>query len=177
MDGKLYGILAEFDAVDPVMGAARAVRDAGYKRWDVYTPFPVHGMNEAMGMRDSRLPWIVLGGGIFGCLGGVLMQWWMNAVDYPYWISGKPLWSLPANIPVAFETTVLCAALAAVFGMLFLNDLPRMYHPTARSLAFRRVTDDRFFVCIESDDPKFDRERTAALLLSTRPISMEWLEE
>jgi hypothetical protein len=175
--GKLYGILAEFDAVDPFLAAARRVRDAGYSRWDTYSPFPVHGMNDAMGMRDTRLPWIVLGGGFAGCSGGLLMQWWMNAVDYPFWISGKPLFSLPANIPVAFETTILLSALAAVGGLFFLCDLPKFWHPTAKSLAFRRVTDDRFFICIEACDPEFTRTGTEELVRALGPVSYEWLED
>jgi hypothetical protein len=174
---KLYGILAEFDAVDPFLSAAREVRDAGYTRWDTYSPFPVHGMNDAMGMRDTHLPWIVLGGGLAGCLGGMLMQWWMNAVDYKYIISGKPLWSIPANIPVAFETTILLSALATIGGLFFLCDLPKFWHPTAKSRAFRRVTDDRFFLCIEACDQQFGREKTEALIRSLKPISYEWLED
>lgn len=174
---KLYGILVEFEAVDPFLAAARRVRDAGYRRWDTFSPFPVHGMNDAMGMSDTHLPWIVLGGGFAGCFGGLLMQWWMNAVDYPFWISGKPLFSLPANIPVAFETTILLSALAAVGGLLFLSDLPKFWHPTAKSAAFRRVTDDRFFICIEASDQVFTRKGTEEFVRSLRPVSYEWLED
>ena len=175
--GKLYGILAEFDAVDPFLGAARKVRDAGYSRWDTFSPFPVHGMNDAMGMRDTPLPWIVLAGGFAGCFGGLLMQWWMNTIDYPYWISGKPLFSLPANIPVAFETTILLSALATIAGLFLLCDLPKFWHPVDKSRAFRRVTDDRFFLCIEACDPEFTRRGTEALVRSLGPVSYEWLED
>ena len=172
-----YGLLAEFDSVDSLVRAARNVRDAGFKRWDTFSPFPVHGMIEAMGLKDSRLPWIVLAGGLAGCFGGLLLQWWTNAVDYPFLISGKPFFSLPANIPVAFETTILLSALAAVGGMFFLNDLPRFYHPTFKSDRFRRVTDDRFFLCIEAADPLFRQEETEAMLRSLGATAVERLEE
>jgi hypothetical protein len=175
--GELYGVLAEFDNVDDLVRAAREVRDAGYRRWDTYSPFPVHGMIEAMGLKDSFLPWIVLAGGVAGCLGGLALQWWTNAIDYPYLISGKPLFSLPANIPVAFETTILLSALAAVGGMFFLNDLPRLYHPVFKSERFRRVTDDGFFLCIEATDPIFQLEETERFLRGLGAESLERLEE
>jgi len=172
-----YGLLAEYRDVDSLVRAARQVRDEGYRRWDTFSPFPVHGMIEAMGLKDSRLPWIVLAGGLAGCFGGLLLQWWTNAIDYPFLISGKPFFSLPANIPVAFETTILLAALAAVGGMFFLNDLPRFYHPTFRSERFRRVTDDGFFLCIEAADPLFRLEETEAFLRSLGATGVERLEE
>ena len=115
-----WGVLAEFEAADELVAAAEAVRDAGFTRWDTYSPFPVHGIDRAMGLRDTGLPWLVLGGGAAGALGGLLMQWWMNAQDYQFMISGKPLFSLPANIPVIFELTILLSAFAAFFGMLTL---------------------------------------------------------
>lgn len=173
--GKLYGILAEFDAVDPFLGAARKVRDAGYSRWDTFSPFPVHGMNDAMGMRDTPLPWIVLAGGFAGCFGGLLMQWWMNTVDYPYWISGKPLFSLPANIPVAFEVTILFSALTAFGAMFIFNGLPQFYHPVFKNARFRKVTDDRFFIAIETSDPRFDESKTTKLLQSIGSVRVERL--
>ncbi len=172
----LYGLLAEFDTVDKLMHAARAVRDAGYRRWDTYSPFPVHGIEGAMGLRDTRLPWLVLAGGLAGCGGGLLMQWWMNAKNYPFVIAGKPLFSLPANIPVAFELTILLASISAVAGIFILNDLPRYYHPTFRSERFRRVTTDRFFVCVEAADPKFDVAGTEKLLRSLGATQVERLE-
>src|SRR3954471_21028411 len=114
---ELVGVLGEFDNVDKVVRAAQMVRRAGFTRWDVHTPFPVHGIDYAMGIKPTILPWLVLGGGLFGLVGGLVLEWWTNAIDYKYMISGKPIWSLPANIPVAFETTVLIASLTAVFGM------------------------------------------------------------
>jgi hypothetical protein len=174
---ELAGYLAEFVDVDSVMSAAEVVRDAGYTRWDVHSPFPVHGMDEAMGIRTTILPWLVLGGGLAGLGGALLMQWWMNAYDYGYMVSGKPLFSLPAFIPIMFEATVLIASLTAVFGMLFLNKLPMLYNPLFKSDRFRRVTNDRFFVVIDATDPKFDEIETENLLRSTNPVAIEQVED
>jgi len=157
-------LLAEFETPGDLMAAANLVRDAGYTRWDCFTPFPVHGLDGAMGIRDTKLPWVVLVGGIAGTVTALVLQWWTNAVDYPYLISGKPLWSLPANIPVTFELMVLFSALTAVASMLIFNNLPQFYHPVFRSRRFRRVTSDRFFIAIETDDPKFDETATSELL-------------
>lgn len=161
---ELYGIMAEFDDVTAVVEAARKIRDAGFTKWDVHSPFPIHGIDKAMGAKPTILPWLVLCGGITGLFAGLLLSWWTNAVSYPYLISGKPQWSFAANVPVIFETTVLFSALTAVFGMLFLNKLPRLYHPLFKHRKFLRVTSDRFFLVIESIDPKFHREKTKALL-------------
>ena len=120
-NGELYGVMAEFDDVTTLCNAADKVRDAGYTKWDCHTPFPVHGLDDLMGIKFTKLPWVVLIMGLTGCSLAVLMQWWMNAVDYPYDISGKPQWSLPANIPVIFEMTVLFSAFTAFFGMWIAN--------------------------------------------------------
>jgi hypothetical protein len=172
-----FGLLAEFESPGQLLEAARGVRDAGYKRWDCHSPFPVHGLDRAMGLGDSRLPWLVLGGGMAGLAAAMLMQWWMNAVDYPFWISGKPFFSVPANIPVAFELTVLFASISAFAGMFVFNNLPKFYHPALRSRRFRRATTDRFFIIIESADPMFDERRTEQLLRSLGPARVEPLEE
>jgi hypothetical protein len=169
----LAGFLAEFETVNDVIDAARKCRDAGFTKWDVHTPFPVHGMDEAMGIKPTILPWLVLCGGLFGLTGGLVMQWWMNAVDYQYLISGKPMWSLPANVPVIFECTVLCSAFTAVFGMFMLNKLPCLYNPLFKSERFKRATDDRFFVVIDSADPKFDEVGTPRFLQSLKPVAVE----
>jgi hypothetical protein len=174
---KHFGLLAEFETPGALLHAAEAVRDAGYKRWDCYSPFPVHGLDRAMGLRDTRLPWVVLGGGISGAGLALLMQWWMNAKNYPYLISGKPFFSLPANIPITFEVTVLLASLTAATAMFLFNGLPRFYHPTFNSRRFKRVTNDRFFIAIESADPNFDGARTEALLKSLGSTQVEWLDE
>ncbi len=173
----MYGLLAEFETPAELLHAAEAVREHGYTKWDCYSPFPVHGLDGAMGLRDTRLPWVVLLGGLTGCGTAILMQWWMNAVDYPLIISGKPLFSLPANIPVAFELTVLFSALAAFVSMFVFNGLPQFFHPTFRSERFRQVTNDRFFISIEAADPRFDVEKTEALLRSVGGKHVEWLED
>lgn len=173
---ELFGLLAEFDSPAALTRAANAVRESGYTRWDCYSPFPIHGLDSSMGLRDTRLPWVVLGGGLTGFTVAMLMQWWMNAVDYPLIISGKPLFSLPANIPVAFELTVLFAALSAFVSMFLFNGLPRFYHPVFRSERFRQATNNRFFISIEARDPKFDVERTEALLRRAGSEHVEWLE-
>lgn len=174
---KLVAILAEFDSVDSVLAAAEKVRDAGYKKWDVHTPFPVHGIDDAMGIKPTILPWLVLGGGITGCIGGLVLAWYTNAFEYPFLTSGKPQFSLPANIPVVFETTVLLAAFGAVFGMLGLNRLPWHYNPLFRKKGFARVTNDRFVVVIEATDPLFDQTRTGELLGSLGAICVQEVED
>ena len=166
-EGRLYGYLSEYDNVDQLLAAARTVRDAGYASWDAHTPFVVHGLDAAMGVRPTKLPYLVFGCGLTGAAGGILLQWFTNAFDYPFMISGKPIFSLPANIPVAFETTILCAAIGALVGMLAFNGLPQLYHPLHTSRTFKRATNDRFFISIEANDPLFDREKTRELLEST----------
>ena len=165
---KLWGLLAEFASPQDLVRAAARVRDAGYTKWDAHTPFPVHGLDDAMGIRTTRLPFLVFGAGIVGAVSGLLMQWWMNAVDYPLIISGKPFNSLPADIPVTFELTVLLASLTAFIGMLALNALPRFNHPLFANSAFRRATTDAFFLAIEAKDPRFDLGKTEQLLMAER---------
>ncbi len=172
-DTGVFGLLAEFQTVPQLMAAAEKVRDAGYIHWDSHTPFPVHGLSDAMGLKPTRLPYVVLAGGLIGGAVGLLMQWWMNAIDYPLVISGKPLFSIPANIPVMFELTVLCAAIGAFLGMLVMNGLPALYHPLLTNDRFRRATADRFFISIEADDPKFDAEGTAGFLRSLGSSAVE----
>jgi len=174
---ELYGLLAEYETVDAVVDAAAAVRGAGFTRWDVHSPFPIHGIDPVMGIRPTVLPWLVLGGGLFGLFGGMWLQWYCNAYDYPILISGKPFWSLPANIPVIFECTVLCASIVAVFGMLGLNRLPMLYNPLFKSDRFRRVTDDRFFISIDASDARFDEQQTGDLLRQNGAVSVERVED
>ena len=174
---RIHGLLAEFENPGRLIEASRKVRDAGYRNWDTYSPFPVHGIESAMGLRDSRLPWITFFAGATGLGVAILMQWWMNAIDYPIVISGKPLFSLPANIPVAFELTVLFASLATFLGMLGLNKLPQFYHPVFKSERFRRVTTDAFFIAVEAIDPRFDLEETEEFLGSLGPVRVERLED
>lgn len=178
----LYALLAEFDNVDDLLTAADGVRKNGFTRWDVHTPFPVHGMDDVMHVRPTRLPLIAFALGLMGTLGGLLLVWWTNATSFavPYAlrgylfpIGGKPFFSLPANIPVIFETTVLLAAFGTVFGMFLLNRLPMLYNPLFKSERFRRASQDRFFIAIQADDPRFDTERTADMLLGFKATAVE----
>lgn len=184
---EVFGLMAEFETPAQIMHAAEAVHDAGYKAWDCHTPFPVHGLDKAMGVKPTILPVLVFACGSVGLALGFLLQWFTNASSlevwffgivrgYEYLISGKPMVSLPAWIPVMFELTILLSALATVGLMLVLNGLPRLSHPLFKSVRFARVTDDRFFVVIEARDPKFDPSATQALLESLNPSSIEVLE-
>jgi hypothetical protein len=173
----LYGYLVSFDKVDELLTGAATVRDAGYTRWDAHTPFVIHGLDAAMGIKKTVLPYIVFLAGLTGTAAGILLQWWTNAVDYPFLISGKPLFSLPANIPIAFETTILFAAISALVGMLALNGLPRLSHPLFANRSFKRVTDDRFFISIEARDPLFDAAKTRELLESISHQPVEEIED
>ena len=159
-----YGLLAEFDSASAVYRACEKVRDAGYRDWDSYTPFPVHGLDRAMGLPSSRIPWIALCTGLTGAAIGFGLQTWVHAVTYPLVISGKPYFAWPTYIPITFELGVLLTALGALFGMLAINQLPRLHHPLFSSERFERVTDDKFFIAIEATDPSYDEEATAALL-------------
>ena len=160
----IYGVIAEFENPSDVVAAARRAYEEGYRRMDAYSPYPIEALSEAIGFHKSRLPLIVLIGGIVGGLGGYLMQFYMNAYDYALNVGGKPLHSWPAFIPITFETTVLGASLAAIFGMLALNGLPEPYHPVFNTPNFALATRDRFFLLIEARDPKFDREGTTEFL-------------
>lgn len=171
------GLLVEFDDVQRWLDAARRVREAGYTRFDAMSPCPVHGIDKAMGVRATRLPWIVLGCGLAGATTGFLLQWWTNAVNYPFIIGGKPFLSLPSDIPIMFELTILFAAFGAVLGMLGLNRLPELYHPAFRSERFRRVTSDRYFILIDATDPRYDEAQTRALADSLGGTGVEALED
>ncbi len=174
---RTYGLLAEYESPKALIEASKKVRDAGFKNWDTYTPFPVHGIDPAMGIRPTRLPWIIL---CCGAIGGVLalwLQWYTNAFNYAWIVSGKPFWSIPANIPVIFELTVLLSAFGALGGMLFLNRLPHPSSPLDLNERFARSTDDRFFVVIEASDPRYDGGNTRELLESTGPTAVEVLPD
>ena len=165
----IYGLLAEFADVHELVQAARATREAGYRRFDAYTPFPVEELSEAMELHDHRLPMLVLGGGIAGAIAGYALQYWTSVIEYPINVGGRAAHSWPAFIPPTFETTVLFAAIAAVLGMLALNGLPMPYHPVFNVPRFALSSRDRFFLCIEARDPIFDRAATRRFLEEHRP--------
>jgi len=163
-ESTLYGLAAEFDNPEDIVIAAHKAYDEGYRRMDAYTPFPVHGLVEAIGFRDNKVPWIIFWGGLIGALGGYALQYWVSAVEYPLNVGGRPLNAWVNFIPVTFECTILLAALTAVFGTLALNGLPKPYHPIFNAEGFERASQDRFFLCVEAADPAFDREGTAEFL-------------
>jgi len=172
-DKTLYGILAEFKNPKELMDAARLVKDSGYRHFDTFSPFPIHGIDRAMNLNKSKLGWIVAGHGMLGLTGGFAMIYYMMVIDYPLNISGKSLFNFPAWVPVLFELTVLLAAFGAVFGMFYLNGLPRFNHPLFNSENFKKATDDGFFVCIESEDPQFEPEKVQKLLADAGATNIE----
>lgn len=185
---RLYGYLAQYETPHDVLHAAEVVRDAGFSRWDCLTPFPVHGLDHAMGIRKTILPWLVLGAGLTGATVACLLQWYVNSPHtetaatyvlsgYPLIISGKPYWSLPPNIPVMFELTVLFASLTAFFGVWGLSRLPRYHHPVFNVARFRQVSDDKFFILIECSDPKFHIHASRELLETTHPAAIEEVKD
>jgi hypothetical protein len=156
--------MAEFDNPNALVAAAHRAREVGYRRMDGYSPYPIEELHEALDFHDSRLPMIVLIGGVLGCLGGYSLQYWISAMAYPIDVGGRPLHSWPAFIPVTFECTILAAALSAVLGMLALNGLPMPFHPVFNVARFAFASRDRFFLCIEARDAKFDLEGTRQFL-------------
>ncbi len=176
-EAPLHGLLAEYETPHALIQASKQVRDAGFKQWDTYTPFPVHGIDGAMGIKPTVLPWIVFGAGLTGLTTGILLQWWTNAYDYSFLVSGKPFWSIPANVPIMFELTVLFSALTTLTAMLVLNGLPHPSHPLDLNRRFAKVTDDRFFLLIQASDPKFDEDETRKLLEGTDPSALDDLAE
>ncbi len=169
----VHGLLAEYDTPPQILHAAKQIRAAGITKWDTYTPFAVHGIDDAMGIKMTILPWFTLGAGLTGLASAILLQWWTNAHDYAWIISGKPFWSIPANVPIMFELTVLLSAITTLVGMLILNNLPEPSHPLDQVRRFARVTDDKFFLLIRASDPKFDDVETRALLATTHPVAVE----
>lgn len=170
---NLHGVVAEYESSDALVSAARAVRLAGYRRVEAYSPFYVEGLSEALEIRPTRLAWLVLAGGIFGMVIGYALQYWVSAVAYPLNVGGRPWVSWPMFVPVTFEVTILCAALAAVLGMLGLNGLPRPHHPLFNCDHFARASRDRFFLCIETADPRFQLSEVKEFLQSTGAASVE----
>ena len=163
---RLYGVMAQFDSPSTLVAAAREAYEAGYRQINGYSPFPIEELSDAIGFKHTALPLIVLAGGIIGAIAGFFMQYWMEVIDYPINVGGRPFNSWPAFIPITFECTVLCAAFAAVLGMLALNKLPQPYHPVFNAPNFALATRDSFFLVIESKDPKFDRDEAMQFLKS-----------
>ncbi len=159
-----YAMIAEFADTTDLYHAAEKTRDAGYSRWDVYSPFPIHGMDAAMGLTKSPLAWLVFFGGLTGALTGLGLQWWTSVVDYQLIVQGKPFFSLPAFFPIIFELTILLSAFTTVFGLMLLCRLPQFNHKIFAWDGFKRVTDDAFFLAIESSDPKFSDNETRKFL-------------
>jgi len=174
---KPYGVLAEFTTPAGIMHAAETIRDAGFTRWDVFTPFPVHGMDKAMGLKNSKVGWFAFLGGVAGYTTGMLMIWYLNAVDYPIVIGGKPMFSPFSAFPPSYELTILFGAFGSLGGMLFLNRLPRLHHPLLKNRRFGQVTHDKYFLVIECDDPKYSEPETARLLKEIGCNHIEVVEE
>jgi hypothetical protein len=169
--------MAEFEMPDDVVAAARRTYEQGYRKIDAYSPYPIEELSEAVGFHRTRLPILVFICGVLGGLAGYMMQYYLNAVDYPINVGGRPLNSWPAFIPITFELTVLLAAFGTVFGMILMNGLPQPYHPVFNVPSFALASRDRFFLVIETADPKFDREATRQFLESLNPREVSDVQE
>lgn len=173
-----YGLLAVFDTPADAMHAAEQVRDAGYSKWDVHTPFPVHGMDAAMGLPNSKVGWFTFCGGVTGYTTGMTMIWWMNAYDYKIVIGGKPMFSPFFSFPVSYELTILLASFGSLIGMALLNRLPRLHHPLLKNRRFcQGASHDKFILVIETADPKFNDQETRKLLASAGGKHIELVED
>jgi hypothetical protein len=165
----LYGLMAEFETAGELVAAARRTREAGFRKFDAYTPFPIHELDDAMDLHDNRVSLFTLIGGLIGCAGGFGLASWVQGVALPLNIGGRPLISAPMYIPITFECTVLIGGLTAAISMILLNGLPSPYHPVFNVERFANASRSKFFLCIESDDPKFDRDLTVGFLESLGP--------
>jgi hypothetical protein len=173
---KLYGLLAEFDSATAIVDAARRTRQAGFTKIDTFTPFPIHELDAALKLPRTKLPWLVLGGGIAGMAAGFALQYWASVIQYPLNIGGRPLASWPAFIVPSYELTILFAALTAVIGMIALNGLPMPYHPVFNVPQFSSASADRFFLSIETRDPRFDLAATRSFLEGLHPLGVTEIE-
>lgn len=174
---QVYGLLAEFPDPGALLHAAEAVREDGYRHFDTHSPFPIHGMDDAMGLGNSKVGYFAFLGGVTGFVTAYVLQWWTGAVDYPLNISGKPFFAVEPSVPIMFELTVLFAAFGAVAGMLALNGLPRPYNPLFYSERFKGASDDRFFLHIAASDDQFDAEETARMLRSIGAFHIELVQD
>jgi len=177
MNTKIHGLMAEFDQPEPLLDAAHRALAAGYRNMDAYSPMPVEGLAEAIGFRTSIVQRIVFAAGFLGATGGFTLCWWMTVVAYPHNVAGRPLNSWPAYIPITFECMVLVACVTAVVGMLALNGLPQPYHPVFNVARFEHASRDKFFLCIEASDPKFDIDGTRAFLVQLDPQGVMEVEK
>jgi hypothetical protein len=166
---NIYGLMAEFATGEEILAAVKSAYERGYRKMDAFTPFPVEGVAEALGRKGTAVPLLVFCAGLGGGAGGYFLQWYAMAVSYPLNIGGRPLNSWPAYIPITFELTILSAAFAAIIGMLALNRLPEPYHPVFNVPQFERASTDKFFLCIEASDPKFDLQQTHRFLEKLKP--------
>jgi hypothetical protein len=173
---KFYGLVAEFTDDRDLVKAGRAAREFGSTHLDAFSPFPVHGIDEAIGIPRSKLGWFVTVAAIAGCLSAVLLIWWTGAIDYPVSVGGKPLFAFPPSIPIMFELTILFSAFATVLGMFHLNRLPTYYRPIFNFSRYERVTDDHFLLAIEASDPLFDPDQSAMLMKSLGATMTELVE-
>lgn len=174
---NIYGVLAEFKNPKELVDAASTVEKSGYNKYDTYAPFPIHGMEKAMGLKESPLGWIVLGGALVGLIGAITLMVWVMAYEYPMNISGKPFINIPVYVPIAFELTVLLSAFAATFGMFALNKLPRLHNPLFSVERFKKASDDGFFICIEAGDDLFSEEKVASLFNDAGATHIETVYE
>jgi len=166
----LYGVMAEFEDPTSLVEAARRTYNEGYRRFEAYSPYPIHEVFDAMHIRDKRVSLVVLLGGLTGMFAGIGLQAWVSAIAYPLNIAGRPYLSWPMFVPVTFETTILCACLVAFFGVLLANGLPRLAHPIFDAPDFELASRNRFFLVLRTDDPAFDTARASALLDATNPL-------
>jgi Protein of unknown function (DUF3341) len=174
---KTYGLLAEFDSATAIVDAARRARAAGFTKVEAYTPFPIHELDDALALPRTKLPWLVLAGGIIGMLAGFGLEYWASVIAYPFNIGGRPYASWPAFIVPAYETTILFSALTAAIGMIALNGLPQPYHPLFNAPQFSNASGDRFFLCIETADPRYDATATRQFLQGLHPLGVTDVDE
>lgn len=174
---SLYGLVAEFERPEAILAAAQRTHEAGYRRTDAYSPFPVDGLSDALGFRDQWIPLIVLIGGILGAMAGFGLLYYCMIISYPINVGGQPLYGWPIYIPITFECTVLLAATAGLVGLFLLNGMPEPYHPIFEAPGFDRATSDRFFLCIEAADPRFDREETRRFMDTLGAVKVSEVEE
>jgi hypothetical protein len=169
IEHPLYGLMAEFETPGELVSAARRTREAGFKKFDAYTPYPIHELDGAMDLHDNRVSKFTLIGGLLGCIGGFSLCTWVSAVALPLNIAGRPMISVPMFVPITFECTILLGGLTAAISMIVMNGLPSPYHPVFNVDRFAGAARSKFFLCIESSDPKFDRTDTAGFLQSLNP--------